>query len=136
MTETMSESHYLFDTGALIDIYHGRERVRPYFNRLLEPDDDFAAYVAPITEAELWLGLRPDELQRHEALLAYFIPLPLSSAAGRLAGEWMRRFSATGLGWMDALIVATAAVAGLSVLTRDRRLAALLEDEAKLHLYS
>lgn len=125
----------LFDTGALIDIYHGRERVRPYFNRLLEPGEGFTAYVSPITEAELWLGLRPDELPRHEALLAYFIPLPLSSAAGRLAGEWMRRFSATGLGWMDALIVATAATIAVPVLTRDKRLVEVLGHEAEFILY-
>lgn len=130
-----SEAGYLFDTGALIDIYHGRERVRPYFNRLLEQREGFIAYVSPITKAELWLGLRPDELQRHEALLALFIPQPLSSAAGRLAGEWMRRFSATGLGWMDVLIVATAATVSVPVLTRDKRLAGVLGREAEFILY-
>jgi hypothetical protein len=36
----------------------------------------------------LWLGLRSDELERHESLLAFFVVLPLVSAAGRLAGQW------------------------------------------------
>ena len=136
MIEPTLDNHYLFDTSALIDIYHGRERVKSYFDRLFEKDESFIAYISPISQAELWLGLRPNELEQHEALLELFQSLPLSSEASRLAGEWMRRFRPKGLGWMDALITATATVAGLSVLTRDRRLAALLEDEAKLHLYS
>lgn len=135
MTETMSESHYLFDTGALIDIYHGRERVKPFFEQLIEPDGGLTVYVSPVSEAELWLGLRAHELERHEALLSIFRPLPLTSEAGRLAGEWMRRFGPKGLGWMDALIVATAAVMGLPVLTRDRRLVETLAGEADLVLY-
>ena len=134
MTQTTSEARYLFDTAALIDIYHGRERVRLYFDRLFE--GSATAYISPISEAELWLGLRPDELARHEALLAYFQALPLTSDAGRLAGEWMRRLRPAGLGWMDALIAATAAVAGVPVLTRDRRLAETLGGEAEIVLYA
>ena len=135
MTETLSDAHYLFDTGALIDIYHGRERVKPFFDQLIEPDGGLTAYVSPISEAELWVGLRAHELERHEALLSFFRPLPLTSEAGCLAGEWMRRFSPKGLGWMDALIVAPAAVMGLLVLTRDRRLAETLTGEANFVLY-
>jgi len=135
MIEPTLDNHYLFDTSALIDIYHGRERVKPYFDRLFEKDERFIAYISPISEAELWLGLRPDELEQHEALLGLFLSLPLSSEAGRLAGEWMRRFGPQGLGWMDALITATATVSNLAVLTRDKRLVTLLQDEAKFHLY-
>jgi predicted nucleic acid-binding protein len=129
----MSERGYLFDTGALIDIYHGRARVQPFFERLFE--DSFIACISPISEAELWRGLRPDELERHEALLAFFVSVSLTSEVGRLAGEWMRRYDAQGLGWMDALIAATAATAGVPLLTRDRRLAAVLDGEAKFALY-
>ena len=134
MTQTTSEARYLFDTAALIDIYHGRERVRPYFDRLFE--GSATAYISPLSEAELWMGLRPNELARHEALLAYFQALPLTSAAGRLAGEWMRRLRPERLGWMDALLVATAAVADVAVLTRDRRLAETLGAEAQIILYA
>jgi predicted nucleic acid-binding protein len=130
----MSEGRSLFDTGALLDIYRGRSRVRPYFDQLF--DEAIVAYISPITEAELWLGLRPDELERHKALLAFFVSLPLTSQSARLAGEWMRRFGSAGLGWMDALIVASAAVLNIAVLTRDRRLARLLGDEAELIVYA
>ena len=135
MTETMSEAHYLFDTGVLLDIYHGRERVNPFFEQLIEPDSALTAYISPVSEAELWLGLRAHELERHEALLAFSRPLPLTAEAGRLAGEWVRRFAPKGLGWMDAMIVSAAAVMGLPVLTRDRRLVETLAGEADFVLY-
>jgi predicted nucleic acid-binding protein len=129
----MNEPGYLFDTGALLDIYHGRERIRPYFDGIL--DGSLTVCISPISEAELWLGLRPDELERHESLLAFFVVLPLVSAAGRLAGQWMKHYQAQGLGWMDALLAATAANAGLALLTRDRRLAGLLSAEAEFVTY-
>lgn len=129
----MSEPPYLFDTGALIDIYRGRQRIRPFFDNIVS--GSVTAYVSPITEAELWFGLRSGEREQHEALLGYFIALPLTSQAGRLAGEWMRQFGARGLGWMDALIVATAAITDLAVLTRDRRLADVLAEQARFMLY-
>ncbi|MCZ2115548.1 MAG: PIN domain-containing protein [Anaerolineae bacterium] len=129
----MDDRGCVFDTGALIDVYHGRSRVRPYFDRLFEAS--FPAFISPVSEAELWLGLQPGELERHEALLTLFVSLPLTSGIGCLAGEWMRRFGPKGLGWMDALIVATAAAAGVPALTRDQRLARVLSSEAEFILY-
>ena len=130
----MNEPSYLFDTGALIDIYRGRPRIRPFFDDLLI--EAVTAYVSPVSEAELWFGLRPGEQEQHVALLNFFIALPVTSKAGRLAGEWMQRYGPRGLGWMDALIVASASLAGVPVLTRDRRLAEVLGEEAKFELYS
>lgn len=130
----MSEPSYLFDTGALIDIYRGRPRIRLFFDDLLS--EAVTAYVSPVSEAELWFGLRPGEQEQHEALLNFFIALPVTSKAGRLAGQWMQRYGSRGLGWMDALIVASASLAGVPVLTRNRRLAEVLAEEAKFELYS
>lgn len=129
----MSEPAYLFDTGALIDIYRGRLRIKPLFDQVI--DGSVGGYVSPITEAELWLGLRPGEQELHEALLGLFTTLPLTSAAGRLAGQWMQQFGAAGLGWMDALLAATATVAGIPLLTRDRRLVQVLQSEAEFVQY-
>ena len=47
----------------------------------------------------------------------------------------MQQYGARGLGWMDALIVATARLADLPVLTRDRRLTDLLAGQAEFILY-
>jgi len=123
----------LFDTGALFDLYKGRQRARIYFDRLL--DGSLRGYVSAISEAEMWRGLRPGEVKDHESLLGLFVMLSLDSGAARLAGTWMQGYEGQGLGWMDALIVATARQAGLAVLTRDARLASCLAGEAQFEVY-
>jgi len=131
MTKT---AELLFDTNALVDIYRGQASIKAHFESIL--DGSLLPYVSVITEAELWRGLRLDELERHEILLSQFISLPLDSDAARLAGTWMQKYAASGLGWMDALIAATGKIAGLSVLTRDKRLADALSVETNFELYS
>lgn len=123
----------LFDATALIDIYRGRDGIRPYFDSILS--GEIVPYVSVVTEAELWRGMRAEELARHEAIMEQFISLPLDSEAARLAGAWMQKFAASGLGWMDAFIAATGKIASLPVLTRDKRLAELLSAETKFQLY-
>ncbi len=131
MTKT---AELLFDTNALVDIYRGQASIKVHFELIL--DGSLLPYVSVITEAELWRGLRPDELERHEILLSQFISLPLDSDAARLAGTWMQKYATSGLGWMDALIAATGKIADLSVLTRDKRLADVLSVETNFELYS
>jgi predicted nucleic acid-binding protein len=128
------EAELLFDTNALVDIYRGQASIKPRFESIL--DGSLVPYVSAITEAELWRGLRPDELERHELLLGQFISLPLDSVAARLAGTWMQKYAVAGLGWMDALISATGKIAGLPVLTRDKRLVEVLSSETSFDLYS
>ncbi|MFN2124397.1 MAG: PIN domain-containing protein [Candidatus Promineifilaceae bacterium] len=130
----MSDSHeLLFDTNCLIDIYLGRKRIRPTFEAILA--GELLPFMSVITEAELWRGLRAGELEIHQALVSHFTILPLRSNAARLAGNWMQQFQSNGLGWMDALITATANVNGLTVLTRDKRLALLLAEDADFIIY-
>ena len=66
----------------------------------------------------------------------HFNSLSLESSAARLAGEWMQRYEPQGLGWMDALIAATAKQAKLPVLTRDKRMAQVLASEGELEVYA
>jgi len=131
MTKT---TELLFDTNALVDIYRGQASIKSHFESIL--DGSLMPYVSVITEAELWRGLRPDELERHELLLSQFILLPLDSDAARLAGTWMQKYTNTGLGWMDALISSTGKIADLPVLTRDKRLVSALSSETNFKLYS
>ena len=127
------KAEYLFDTGCLLDIYHGRARIEPYFQAIAA--HEITPYTSVITEAELWRGLRPGEIARHEALLAQFIVLPLHSEAARLAGSWLQTYDKTGLGWMDAFIAAAAKAADIPLLTRDKRLANALAAELIIELY-
>jgi predicted nucleic acid-binding protein len=128
------KTELLFDTNALVDIYRGQASIKSHFESIL--DGSLMPYVSVITEAELWRGLRSDELERHELLLSQFISLPLDSDAARLAGTWMHRYVKIGLGWMDAMISATGKIADLPVLTRDKRLANVLSTETKFETYS
>jgi predicted nucleic acid-binding protein len=130
MTKT---AELLFDTNALVDIYRGQASIKARFEAIL--DGSLLPYVSVITEGELWRGLRPDELERHELLLSQFISLPLDSDAARLAGSWMQKYATTGLGWMDAFILATGKIADLPVLTRDKRLVGVLSSEIEFELY-
>lgn len=124
----------LFDTNALVDIYRGQASIKAHFESIL--DGSLSPYVSVITEAELWRGLRSGEVDRHKLILSQFISLPLDSDAARLAGTWMQKYAASGLGWMDALIAATGKIAELSVLTRDKRLVNVLASETNFDLYS
>jgi hypothetical protein len=122
----------LFDTNCLIDIYHGRERIRSHFEAVR--NGQTSGYLSVITEAELWRGLRTEEISLHETLLNQFTILPLRSETARLAGIWMQQYQQTGLGWMDAFITATAKTTGLTLLTRYKRLAQVLASEAQFEL--
>jgi len=124
----------LFDTTALVDIFRGKSGIKKYFDLIL--DGSLLPYVSVLTEAELWRGLHADEVERHELIMERFVSLPLDSDAARRAGIWMQKYSTSGLGWMDALISATGKVAGLTVLTRDKRLKTVLSAEADFELYS
>lgn len=92
-------------------------------------------YVSVVTVAELWRGLRPEELEKHELLMERFVSVSLDSDMARLAGAWMQKYASVGLGWMDALISATGKIAGLNILTRDKRLASVLSAELKFEVY-
>lgn len=128
-----NQAELLFDTNALIDIYRGKNAIKPYFDSIL--DGTLLPYVSVMTEAELWRGLRADETERHELMMERFISLPIDSDAAQLAGSWMQKYSSSGLGWMDALISAAGKVASLAVLTRDKRLVTVLSSELKFELY-
>lgn len=128
-----NQIEWLFDTTALIDIYRGKSGIKKYFDQILE--SSLLPYISVLTEAELWRGLHADEVARHEMIIERFISLPLDSDAARLAGVWMQKYVSSGLGWLDALISATGTVAGLSVLTRDKRLATVLSAETNFELY-
>ena len=128
-----NQQEWLFDTGCLIDIYLGRERIWPFFDSMLA--GEITPHMSVITEAELWRGLRAGEVEKHQTLVAQFTVLPLRSEAARLAGGWMQQYHVDGLGWMDALITATANVNEVTILTRDKKLAQVLNGEAKFTVY-
>jgi len=97
---------WLFDTTALIDYYCGRPGIRPYFEAILQGQATGA--FSTISELELWQGIRPGEEERHKALLALLIRIPLDGEIARLAGLLRQEVGLEKLSLPDAAIAATA----------------------------
>jgi predicted nucleic acid-binding protein len=110
---------WMLDSVALIDYYHGRSGVAPYFEAILNGQASGA--FSTITELELWQGLRTGEEERHEAMLALLERVPLDGAIARRAGQLRRQIGLDRLSLPDAAIAASAELTGRTLLTRNRR---------------
>ncbi len=111
----------LVDSDILIEVARGRDRtVLARWDELAR--SDAAILCSPVTIAELWHGVRPNEHKALESLFAAMIAIPIDAEAGRLGGEYLREFAKSHrieLG--DALIAATAVLQKAELWTRNRR---------------
>ena len=72
----------------------------------------------PVSEAEIFRGLRSNERKRTENFLNQLVCLSLDQRIGRLAGEYLRRYSKShGLEIPDALIAASAVIHRFALCT-------------------
>jgi hypothetical protein len=111
----------LIDTSVWIDHWRGASSAAA-LSGLLEADD---VLVHPWVLGELALGsLGP----RRDAILSDLGLLPaaplVSTDEVRVAID-QRRLAGSGIGWVDAALVASALVAGSTLWTGDRRLASI-----------
>jgi len=123
----------MFDSVALIDYYHNRPAVVPYFEMTLNGQATGA--FSTITELELWQGIRAGEEERHEALLALLERVPLDGAIARRAGELRRRIGLDNLSLPDAAVAASAELTGRILLTRNMRDFAALQSLMDIEFY-
>ncbi len=99
----------LFDSDVLIEHLRGNSQVTSQMNALYE-SQNILAYT-PVSEAEIFRGLRSNERQKTEAILVHFECLDLNQLVGRKAGEYLKQYSRShGLEIPDALIAATASI--------------------------
>jgi predicted nucleic acid-binding protein len=108
----------LIDTDVAIDHFHGHQAARDYFTEAFVTGEVLAISVVTLTE--LMAGMRPGEETPTEKLLSLFVLLDVDEVIGRKAGAYLNEYSrshAIDLG--DALIAATAAVAGAELITRN-----------------
>lgn len=104
---------YLLDTDILIDLLRGVEEAREFLIGIVES----GAFISTVTIAELFSGREtrdPIKREKITRLLRHFEALPVTPDVAMLAGE-IRRDYQVSLG--DAIIAATAAVHGLTVVT-------------------
>lgn len=106
----------LLDTNILVDALRGYEPAEDYL-RSLEKDE---VHCSVITGAELWAGVRPDEIEELDLFLSAFRLVPIDESAARNAGRYMQRFgNSHGLRLPDALIAASAHGHRLQLITRN-----------------
>ena len=125
--------NWMLDSIALIDYYHGRAAVIPYFEAILV--GQAAGAFSTITELELWQGLRPGEEERHEALLALLERVPLDGPIARRAGQLRQQVGLDRLSLPDAAIAASAELTGYTLLTRNTRDFGLLQALLPIEFY-
>jgi predicted nucleic acid-binding protein len=111
----------LVDSDILIEVSRGRDQnILTRWAELSQSENPIL--YSPVTEAELWAGVRPRE---HEALTRLFHALTcvvIDSETGRQAGDYLRQYHKShGLELGDALIASAALRHRAELWTRNRK---------------
>ena len=111
-------SKLLLDTNILVDALRGNEACEEYLESLTHED----LYCSVITAAELWAGVRPNEVDDMDIFLSAFRLVPVGEGVARQAGTYMQSYSKShGVLLPDALIAATAHSLKARLLTHNRK---------------
>ena len=110
----------LLDTTVLIDYLRGKPAVQ-WVNALLARED--TPCTSSINVEEIFRGLREPETAAVQKLFDGLRVVPIGRAEGRRAGEWRRRFAASGisLSQADCLIAAAAHAVNAMLATGNPR---------------
>ncbi|GAB4452502.1 MAG: type II toxin-antitoxin system VapC family toxin [Anaerolineales bacterium] len=108
----------LIDTDIAIDHFHGHKETFEYFVQSLIDGEILAMSVVGLTE--ILSGMRSGEQERTEKLLSLFVMIDVDEQIARKAGEYLNQYRKShGMEMADALIAATAFVAGAELVTRN-----------------
>jgi len=111
----------LLDSDIVIQILRRRDIALTEHWMQLGESGNLVLY-SPVTEAEIWHGVRASEREAVENLFSALTCVPVDQEIGRKAGDYLRQFHkshSVELG--DALIAASAHVHGLALWTRNRK---------------
>jgi tRNA(fMet)-specific endonuclease VapC len=110
---------YLLDTNIAIAILVNEEPVIDFIQQASR--DKMPIYFSAITECEVFAGLKPEEQLRVEKLFTSKRCIEVTSETAKLAGTIRRDQKGKGrkLKTPDAIIVATALVNELTLISRD-----------------
>lgn len=111
----------LLDSDILIEVSRGRNsEILMRWSALREGEGEIL--YSPVTEAELWAGVRPRKYQELADLLYSLVCVPIDKAAGRRAGDYLKRYGKShGVELADALIASAAALNDARLWTRNRK---------------
>ncbi|BBH22430.1 hypothetical protein Back11_37750 [Paenibacillus baekrokdamisoli] len=112
-------SGYLLDTNIAIAILINEDTVINFIQQ--SSRDKMPIYLSTITECEVFAGLKPEEQLRAEKLFTSKRCIEVTSEIAKLAGTIRRDQKGMGrkLKTPDAIIIATALVNELSLISRD-----------------
>jgi len=111
----------LLDSDILIEVSRGRNsEILARWSALRGAEGEIL--YSPVTEAELWAGVRASEYQELTDLLHSLICVPIDKATGRRAGDYLRRYGKShGVELADALIASAAVLNEATLWTRNRK---------------
>jgi predicted nucleic acid-binding protein len=111
----------LLDTDVLIEVLRARSAsLLAAWSRL--QSSSASVFVSPVTVAEIWHGLRPEEQEPMAGLFSALGCVAIDARIGRQAGHYLKQFHKShGVMLGDALVAATAAVHAIRLWTRNRR---------------
>lgn len=110
----------VIDTCVLIDSLRGFAPARAWLAEAASRYDVTISH-SVITAAELFTGTTSDtSVESVRSLLSMTRPIPVDASIAELAGAYLQKWHRShGLGMPDALIAATAAETGATLVTRD-----------------
>jgi predicted nucleic acid-binding protein len=116
---------YLLDSDVLIDISRNRPEAIDYVDTLPDP-----WMISQVTAMELLVGARDKREVAHlDAFLSSYPVVPLSASIGQRAyGLLMRYAKSHGLHVFDSLVAATALEQDLTLVTKNRRHFAMIDE--------
>jgi predicted nucleic acid-binding protein len=110
----------LLDSDVIIAWLRGSESVAGAIMNLLESGHNLLW--TPVSVAEIFAGARKTESARIETLFLILETLPISETIGKEAGRYLQKYSKShSLELGDALIAASASMAGLSLWTLNKK---------------
>lgn len=108
----------LIDTDIAIDHFHGHRQAFEFLTQVLVEGEILAMSVVSVTE--ILAGMRTGEREKTEKLLNLFVLIDVDEQVARKAGEYLNEFRAEKqIELADALIAATASIAGAELITRN-----------------
>jgi predicted nucleic acid-binding protein len=111
---------FLLDSDVAIEHLRGRSWTRDLFTAIARVGGSVC--YSPVTQAEIYHGLRPNEEEPTARLFANLECMLIDDAIGRRAGDYLRHYRPShDLALGDALIAATARERDLVLLTLNRR---------------